>query len=43
MVLSSFSIFHTKNIIHVKIIPFDAALLVQKNKMWVDYAERNIK
>ena len=40
--LSSFSIFHTK-IIHGEIILFDAALLVQKNTMWVGYAKQSIK
>ena len=28
---------------HDKIILFDVALLVQKNTMWVDCAERSIK
>ena len=37
------SIFSYKNILHDKIILFDAALLVQKNTMPVGYAEGSIK
>ena len=43
IVLSSFSIFSCKNMIHDKMILFDVALLVQKNTTPVGYAERSIR
>ena len=35
--------FSYKNIIHVKLILFDAALLMQKSKMRAGYAEQSTK
>ena len=35
--LSSFSIFHTKSIIHVKIVLFYAALLAQNTNFFISY------
>ena len=41
--IEQFFSFSYKNITYNKIILIDAALLVQKNTMWVGYAKRSIK